>query len=268
MSLPIILDPATLQTAERSNLLIIDVGDADRYVQAHIPGAVHLNYDRLIVKQPPVMGLMPDSGLLSAVFSELGLADDLQVVAYDDAGGGKAGRLLYTLDCLGHPNWSYLDGGWAAWLANSGQTESGVITPKPSDYIAHFRQPQRIVDSQKVLAASNDGTAVILDCRSAGEYDGSDVRAARVGHIPNAVNLDWMQTKDAERQQRLRPLAELQTCYNALGVTADKRIILHCQTHHRSAHSYVLLKALGYEDIAGYPGSWSEWGNNVDLPVA
>ena len=52
-----------------------------------------------------------------------------------------------------------------------------------------------------------------------------------------------------------------------LGVTADKEVITHCQTHHRSSHTYIVLKALGFPRIKGYPGSWSEWGNDFELPI-
>ena len=51
------------------------------------------------------------------------------------------------------------------------------------------------------------------------------------------------------------------------GITRDKEVIVYCQTHHRSAFSYVMLRALGYENVKGYPGSWSEWGNRDDTPV-
>ena len=55
--------------------------------------------------------------------------------------------------------------------------------------------------------------------------------------------------------------------YEKLGVTPDKEVIVYCQTHHRSSHTYVILKALGYPRVKGYPGAWSEWGNSPDTPV-
>ena len=66
---------------------------------------------------------------------------------------------------------------------------------------------------------------------------------------------------------RFKTDEELQGLLTPLGVTPDKEVITHCQTHHRSAHTWLVLKHLGYERIKGYPGSWSDWGNNDELPV-
>ena len=51
------------------------------------------------------------------------------------------------------------------------------------------------------------------------------------------------------------------------GVTPDKEVIVYCQTHHRSAHTYWVLRYLGYPKVRGYAGSWSEWGNDLSLPI-
>ena len=72
---------------------------------------------------------------------------------------------------------------------------------------------------------------------------------------------------DQSRNLRLKPTAELQALHESRGITPDKEIIAYCQTHHRSALSYVALKTLGYPNIKGYAGSWSEWGNDVNTPV-
>ena len=51
------------------------------------------------------------------------------------------------------------------------------------------------------------------------------------------------------------------------GLSADKEIITHCQSHRRSGFTYLVAKALGYPRVKAYAGSWGEWGNLTDTPV-
>ncbi len=103
--------------------------------------------------------------------------------------------------------------------------------------------------------------------RSAAEYSGRDKRAERAGHIPGAVNLNWVIAMDQRRKMRVQQEGELRRMLSSLGVTADKEIIVYCQTHHRSSHTYIMLKALGFPNVKAYPGSWAEWGNSPDTPI-
>jgi thiosulfate/3-mercaptopyruvate sulfurtransferase len=93
------------------------------------------------------------------------------------------------------------------------------------------------------------------------------VFAKRGGHIPGAVNIEWTDAMDKQHDLRLKPENELRQLLESKGITPDKMIVMHCQTHHRSAHTYILLKSLGYEKIKGYPGSWSDWGNEPNTPI-
>jgi thiosulfate/3-mercaptopyruvate sulfurtransferase len=72
---------------------------------------------------------------------------------------------------------------------------------------------------------------------------------------------------DRENHFKLQPADKIETMLSDLGISRDKEVIVYCQTHHRSALTYVVLKSLGYKKVRGYPGSWSEWGNLPDTPV-
>lgn len=264
-SLPLILDPAELHTRlGNQDVLIVDLSKPDSFARQHVPGAVNLDYAQLVSACPPVMGLLPDAAQLSMVLSGIGLTPDKHVVAYDDEGGAKACRLLWTLDVIGHKPISLLDGGLRGWLAAGYPVEGGAASNLPSDYHAAIGDEAK-ADKAYILKHLNDPDIALLDTRTPGEYRGTDKRAARGGHIPGAVNLDWTQVLGSDL--RLKPMQELRAIYEKLGVSQDKEIIVYCQTHHRSSHTYVVLRALGYPRVKGYPGAWSEWGNSPDTSV-
>jgi thiosulfate/3-mercaptopyruvate sulfurtransferase len=264
---PFILEPEELERRlGEPDLLVVDLSRPEIHVQYHVPGAVHLDYSQLVARQGMAGGMLPDDEHLAAVFSALGLTRDTHVAAYDDEGGGKAGRLLWTLDVVGHEGLSLLNGGLHAWLNEGHPTSRDLVRPAPSHYpVAVDRS--KVVDAEYLLARQQDAHLVILDVRSANEYLGLSRSALRNGHIPGAVNLEWTSAMDPGRNLRLKPSAELEQMLHARGVDRDKEVIVHCQTHHRSAYTYAVLKALGYPEVKAYPGSWSDWGNRTDTPV-
>lgn len=266
-TLPLLLEPADLEAAlGRDDLLIVDLSSPEHYARHHVPGAVHLAPQTLLCGIQPAVGKLPAAESLSLTFSRLGLTRDTHVVAYDDEGGGWAARLIWTLDVLGHERCSFLNGGLTAWVAEGHPCEQEPRAPRPSNYVAHI-DTKPIAEAEDVLAALQDSDTVIWDARSPEEYRGERQTAARNGHIPGAVNLDWLELMDRSRNLRLLPVETLRQRLEAAGFSPDKRVIAHCQSHHRSALAYLAMKTLGYPDIQGYHGSWSEWGNRDDLPV-
>ena len=106
----------------------------------------------------------------------------------------------------------------------------------------------------------------ITDARSPAEYNGEKLYAARGGHIPGAVNIEWTDFMDPGHNLRLRTIAELRSLLEEKGFGTDKTVVAYCHTHHRSAHTWFVLKYLGYH-ARGYEGSWSDWGNREDTPI-
>ena len=266
-NLPLLIEPDTLEESlSYKNLLIVDMNKAETYLKMHIPGAIQLEYLRIIASRKPVMGLVPDDETLTTLFSSLGIDADTHVVAYDDEGGGRAARLLWTLEVAGHTRYSLLNGGLHSW-ANEGHPIDATPVPPEAKTFQVNRNTGPCADSAYIMEQMDNDDCRLLDVRSPDEYNGIKKFAERGGHIPGAVNLNWTEAIDTNRNMRFKSDEELQALLTPLGITPDKEIITHCQTHHRSAHSYMVLKYLGYERIKGYPGSWSDWGNNPDLPV-
>lgn len=269
-SLPLILEPETLQEMLPADSLLIVAVVQDRvFASHHIPGSVLIEPAELVCGIKPAVGKLPDNDHLSALFSRIGLTDDVHVIAYDDEGGGWAGRLIWTLDILGHQNYSYLNGGLPAWLKLGYPLVPGNDTSDrastPTDFVAQPNQ-SLMVDIQAVLDQLDDADTVVWDARSEEEYNGTKITAQRNGHIPGAKNLDWLQLIDRENDLRLQSLDVIAAKLESLGISKDKKVIAHCQTHHRSALAYLVGKALGY-NISAYDGSWSEWGNRADTPI-
>lgn len=267
MNLPLLLEPEALNAClADATLLIIDLGKASVYQQVHVPGAVLLNVKELISGVQPSPGKLAPLEQISAVLSSIGLTPDTHVVVYDDEGGAAAGRFIWTLDVIGHSHYSYLNGGIHAWLAAGLTPESTSNTPAASQYTASLKEGAS-ADIDYVMAHYADTDHVIWDARSPEEFDGSMIRAQRAGHIPGAQNYEWTRAVDRQNAMRVRPLDDVRAELATLGITGDKTIITHCQTHHRSGFTYLLGKLLGFTRIKGYAGSWSEWGNRPDTPI-
>lgn len=263
--LPLVIEPADL--AERllaPELILVDLSSAARYAQGHIAGAHWVDSKRTQLGQPPAPGLLPEQEQLEALFSELGHRQDAVYVVYDDEGGGWAGRFIWLLDVIGHPHYHYLNGGLQAWLG-----EGRAVTQEPTAS-AHSSVTLSLQDTatatrEYLLSRLGAADLAIWDARSPAEFSGEKVLAAKGGHIPGAVNFEWTAGMDAQRDLRIR--SDLAQVLADLGITPDKEVVTHCQTHRRSGFTYLAAKALGYPRLKAYAGSWAEWGNHPDTPV-
>ena len=266
--LPLILEPAELEPRlGEFGVLVVDMCKSSTYLQYHIPGAVHLDYGDIVASRNPVNGLLPNPALLERLFSRIGIGPDTRVVAYDDEGGGHAAHLIWTLEVLGHRSASLLNGGLFSWANEGHPLETGQVTPRSARFQAGF-DPEPLADAEFILQRLDQPDLALVDARSPAEYSGERRYSARGGHIPGAVNWDWVNLMDQRRNLRLRPAAELRQVLAGFGVRPEQTVVTYCQTHHRSSLMYVALRSLGYPRVKGYPGSWSDWGNRGDTPIA
>lgn len=262
----LIIEPQDLEAMLGDpDLLIVDVCSPQNWVRTHIPGAVHVNPGELVSGVPPATGKLPEVERLQAMLSRIGYTPQKYIVVYDDEGGGWAGRFIWTLDVIGHKQYSYLNGGLHAWYKENHPVDAEIADVQPTQVDIRLDNSV-IAELDTVKAALGNPNVKIWDARSAEEYAGMKSSSARAGHIPGAVNLDWLDIMDRTRNLRLLPLDALQQKLSKVGINPGNEIITHCQTHHRSGLTYLAAKALGY-DVKAYHGSWGEWGNLYDTPI-
>ncbi|MES2821379.1 MAG: rhodanese-like domain-containing protein [Pseudomonadota bacterium] len=263
--LPLVIEPRELaERLQHHELILVDLTSHARYAEGHIPGAHYVEPKRTQLGQPPAPGLLPHQAQLETLFGELGHSPEAVYVVYDDEGGGWAGRFIWLLDVIGHRRYHYLNGGLHAWLGDGLPLDRQVPQGAGGPVALQLDEgPTASLDYLRSRLGAAD--LAIWDARSPGEYRGEKVLAAKGGHIPGAVNLEWTAAMDPARQLRIRP--DLQQLLDGLGIDKTREVITHCHSHHRSGFTYLAAKALGYPRVKAYAGSWGEWGNHPDTPV-
>jgi len=256
----------TAENIDHDNLVVLETGRSrGDYEAGHIPRARYFGREFYYGEVDGVPGMFPGVEVVSAALREAGVDNDSVVVIYDAGNGLWATRLFWTLELLGHEHVAVLNGGVEKWTADghalSDTTPAVVAGGFEPDFQAHL-----VSTGEEIQANLED--LVVVDARSVGEYEGTDVRAARGGHIPGAVNVDWVLNNTNAGVNTFLPLDELAEFYEAELEGRNGRIVTHCQTGVRGAHTYFVLRLLGYEDVALYDASWVEWGNDESLPVA
>jgi thiosulfate/3-mercaptopyruvate sulfurtransferase len=249
---------------DEGNLKVMDVRLGEDYATGHIPGAIHFSTYALNTYDTDPAPLRSFTHMWAFLLAQRGIGPQHELVVYEDSSGMNAARALWFLEYLGYPRVHILDGGLNAWREQGYDITQAAQAPK-SIACNYEVQPHRVATYLDVLDAIDNPETIILDTRSAAEFDGTDGRAARNGHVPTSVHQDWRTHLDDTG--RLLDAQALQSLFVGAGCTSDKRIIALCNTGYRSAHAYWVLRLLGYPDVRNYVGSWQEWGNREECPV-
>lgn len=249
----------------RSGLTIVDCRGGIDYGNGHIPGAVSLPANALQDPQSERGSLLPIEEIACKI-ADVGINNHDTLVLYDDSGLVPSARLFWVLEMLGRSNVKLLNGGIPGWTGRKYPLEKEAPAVQPADF-RYELNPSVLSDRDKVLQALDSQNTAIVDARTPGEYSGATETAARNGHIPGAVHINWENHIRDLFDPTFRPLDELRNLYESQGVTPDKNVIVYCRSGARSSSSYFVLRLLGFEHVSNYAGSWLEWGNDPSVPI-
>ena len=253
-----------ISTAELSsiiddpNALIIDARSFSEYSQGHLPGAIHLDLFAFHWIDTSPDGIKEFNRQATILLSFAGVTFDKKIIFYDAVSGMLAARGLWMLMYFSHENTAMLDGGFTKWEKEDRPIQLETNKFKPSKFAGRAK-PELVAGFQYIK--DNAPNLKIIDARSAKEFDGEIIRAAKTGHIPNAVNIDW--NLNLASDGTMKNISELSKLYGE--IPKDTQIVTYCQGAYRAANSFVALKKLGFENVKVYLGSWGEWGNKLDL---
>lgn len=261
-------DPAVRVVDVRWYLAEPDRGQVE-YHAGHIPGASFLHMDRELSAprgSGPGRHPLPTPEDFAMTASAAGIGPETLVVAYDSSGGMAAARLWWLLRYFGHERVALLDGGWQAWLAAGGATESDVPAITPSRFVAQPRAAM-VVDAAAVEQLRHNAGTRLLDARAAERYEGKvEPIDPQAGHIPGAVSAPYGGNLAADGSWL--PAEALQARYAALGVSDGSQVVCYCGSGVSAAHDIFALELAGHRDALLYEGSWSDWSSDPSRPVA
>ena len=188
------MDPVKLYSTEdlvsalkQENVLIVQVTDFASYDKGHIPEAVLVTPHEIMNEEMPAVGKLPSFSKINDLLTTIGYQQDDLIIAYDNEGGGWAGRFLWLMDCICHQKLGYLNGGLPAWVSERRPLETRPPTRKEERSEIRLSIGP-IAEIEDVMDAIESLSSIIWDARSLGEFSGTDRRAARGGHIPSATN--------------------------------------------------------------------------------
>lgn len=254
--------------SHQSKVKIIDMSDKSQFQKFHIEDALWVNYAWLI---KPQNGLQLSGGAdyMANVLSQLGIKNSDHLVIYDDMGGLEASRLYWELKKLNHAKVNILDGGIVSWiLAGNKVTQQAPQRPAQSQYtVPKKHSTDALTADKKEVINAKQNNVVLLDTRTEQEYIGNP-KQKRSGHIPAAIWFDWSKAIDV--QNGFKQYSNDNLLQNLRGVSLSdlkQPIIVYCNTAHRAARSFVMLKSLGFENVKLYDGSIQEYEIDKSLPL-
>lgn len=237
-----------------------------RFLSGHVPGAVYVDLDHELADHSLIgegRHPLPTEAAFTESMRRWGLHDGDRVVVTDDSGNQSAARAWWLLRHAGVDDVRMLDGGIDAWSAAGHPLESGERVPERGDATARFGH-MPVIDLDGAARFPESG--VLLDARAAARYRGEiEPIDPRAGHIPGARSAPSGDSLDGEG--RFLPPDVLRERFAALGIAPGTPAAAYCGSGITAAHQVAAL-ALAGVDAALYPGSWSQWSNEPDRPVA
>lgn len=239
------------------DFVLVDARTREDFETSHIEGSLNLDPEDLLVNG----SFKTDEEILKLLKEKcLSSADKILIYA-SKVSVYKASKLYWILSYLGYKEVFVLDG------FHEDLAYMGIEAEKSSAEFSFELAKRPEIRADRDYISENLESSLILDVRSEGEYLSKSPTAPKNkkgGHIPGALNLDFMKFLDQGYYKSKEDLEDLVSKFHK-----DKEIIVYCQSGNRASIVYLALREiLGYDKVRMYLESYGEWSGVEDLPVA
>lgn len=258
-------------------LVLWDVRPLDRHAGGHIPGAVSIGEPSRELRDAVSQRLLP-AATVAARLGAAGIDPTARIVVYGERGTWNPYFARHVLRRLGAARVAVYHDGIEDWVAAGGAVASGdsrgaAVAVEPRWLDAHS------IDTDEVLARLGEAQLQFLDVRTVGEFEARDIRAARGGRIPGALNVPyeshWIDAQAPARRARgevadtagmsLQAPDRIRALYAALDPARET--IVYCQSGARATLSAAMLEAIGFARVRVYEASWLDYAARAEAPV-
>jgi len=247
--------------------IFVDNRPASNYLDGHIPNAVNIWRDEM----SDSLGIMLSKEMLESILGGKGLSSSSKLILYDDHGAAETARFWWVMQANGFENIHILNGGFESWK----QLNLPVTNVPIKRDVQQFKFPlpsnnDLSVDFQYIVNHLKDSSIVLIDTRTAEEYNGTVLKngAKRAGNIPGSIHIDYTESVgQADGQgKKLLTATELRALFESHGIFPNDTIITYCHSGARSAQTtFILSQILKYPHVKNYDGSWVEWSRKTPL---
>lgn len=249
---------------KKPDVVVVSARKATDYKKVHIPNAVNVPHTDLY-KDGSIKSMLKPADEIASYLSAKGVGSDKLIVVYDEGSGKYAGRLYWILKYLGAEKVKMLDGNMKAWKASRKPITGAPAKVGKAKFTAN-PNAAIIADMAEAQKAGQGGSYVLLDVRAANEFAGTAESKIRKGHIPGAKNIEFKNVLDAKGM--MKPADQLKSLFASKGITADKTVVLYCETSIRAGVVYLALTSvLNYPKVKVYDGAYYEWQATASNPV-
>jgi thiosulfate/3-mercaptopyruvate sulfurtransferase len=240
---------------------------AKEYAEAHIPGAVFFDLDKLSDAQSPFPHMLPHAEGFGAALGAMGLANGDTIVVYDQSGLFTAPRVAWMLTIYGAADVRILEGGLPRWIAEGRPVTAEVPAIPPARFEAALAG-DTVADLASVAAHLRNGGVQVVDARPRARFLGEAPEprpGVPSGHMPGAMSLPF---DVVTSNGCLKPAEEIRAAMEAAGIDSAKPVVTTCGSGVSAVIIAMAMAHAGAEVEAIYDGSWAEWATTEGMPVA